>query len=205
MNYPSARSRTMNLLLFSCLMLCVVSCSTRSYRIRRAEHLYRQGQVYSSKGDFEKAFAKFEASLAVAKMIDFKPGIAHNLNEMAIVNTARGQFEQAREKLTQALAIYQALKMNPEVSKTLNNMASTYMQQGRLDEALRQYEKLTAWDKKTGNRLGVGITLYNMALVYQNHVRQYDTARKKYLEALEIFKALGNEKYTRIVEKSLAE
>lgn len=181
-----------------------ISCSTRPYRLKRAETLYRQGQLYSSKGEFKKAYAKFEESLAVAKMIDFKPGIAHNLNEMAIILTAARQFKQAREKLNQAMAIYKTLEMNPEVSKTMNNIASTYLREGRLDEALSHYEQLIDWDQRTGNKLGVGISLFNMAVLYQNHLREYEQARKRYLEALTIFKALGNEKYTRIIEKSLA-
>ncbi|MBW2109095.1 MAG: tetratricopeptide repeat-containing protein, partial [Deltaproteobacteria bacterium] len=67
MNHFNFRFRPFNGLLAFFLIIGMVSCSTRPYRLKRAETLYRQGQLYSSKGEFKKAYAKFEESLAVAK------------------------------------------------------------------------------------------------------------------------------------------
>jgi tetratricopeptide (TPR) repeat protein len=171
--------------------------------MKRAERLYRQGQSYLSQGERNKAAEKFEESLELSRMIAFKPGIAHNLNEMAIIHTTHGEFAKAREILSESLEIYKELDMAPEVSKTLNNIVVTYAKAGRFREALAKYEQLLDWDGETGNRLGQAITLNNMGLIYQNHLRDAEKAREKYTEALQIFQDLGENKYVRSVERNL--
>ncbi len=180
------------------------SCSTRPYRMKRAKHLYRQGQIYLSKANHEKAMAKFQESLAMSEVIDFKPGIAHNLNEMAIIHTSKGGYAEAKRLLDRSIAIYTELNMKPEVSKTMNNIASIYVRKHNFEEAINQFERLIEWDKHYDNDLGVAITLNNMGLLYQNHLRQHGEAKKKYTEALEILRRLGKEKYIQMVEKNLA-
>jgi tetratricopeptide (TPR) repeat protein len=187
-----------------CVALCVFGCSTESYRMKRAERLYREGQIYLAKGDQEKAMAKFQHSIEMAELIGYKPGIAHNLNEMAIICTTKGEFDKARELLDDSLAIYRDLNMAPEISKTLNNIALTYVKGREFQEAVDKYEELIAWDQKTNNELGVGLTLYNEGVVLQNHLGRIEESRKKYREALEIFKKLGEQQYIELVEKSLA-
>ena len=184
-------------------MIVLTSCSTRPYRMKRAERLYRQGQTYLSEGDQQKAITKFEESLSLSRIVEFKPGIAHNLNEIAIIHTTRGQYQKAGEILSESLSIYKELDMAPEVSKTLNNIAITYLKAGKFDGAIKQYNELLEWDRKSGNELGAGITLNNMGLIYQNHLGNMKKAREKYSEALTIFKQLGEDKYTQSIEQNL--
>jgi tetratricopeptide (TPR) repeat protein len=187
-----------------CVALCVFGCSTESYRMKRAEQLYREGQIYLARGDQEKAMTKFQHSVEMAVMIGYKPGIAHNLNEMAIIQTARGEFDKARELLEQSLGMYQELDMAPEISKTLNNIALTYVKGREFEKAIDKYEQLIAWDTQTNNKLGVGVTLYNQGVLLQNHLGRLEQGREKYRQALEIFKRIGEEQYIELVEKSLA-
>ncbi|OEU45721.1 MAG: hypothetical protein BBJ60_04700 [Desulfobacterales bacterium S7086C20] len=185
------------------LMIILSSCSTRPYRMKRAERLYRQGQTFLSKGNQQKAIAKFEESLSLSRMVEFKPGIAHNLNEIAIIHTTRGEYQKAREILSESLSIYKELDMAPEVSKTLNNIAITHIKAGEFNDAIKRYNQLLEWDRKSGNELGVGITLNNMGLIYQNHLGDVEKAREKFSEALTIFKQLGEDKYTQSIERNL--
>lgn len=191
------------LILFFLSLFLFTACSTRPYRMKRAERLYRQGQIYLSKGNQEKAIAKFEESLSLSRMIEFKPGIAHNLNEMAIIHTTRGEYVKAREILSEALAVYKDLNMGPEISKTLNNIASTYVRERDFKEAINRYEELIEWDQKQNNDLGVALSLYNIGVIYQNHLKQHQEAQKYYSEALKIFKRLGKEKYIQLLEKNI--
>lgn len=170
-------------------------------QIRRAELLYKKGQVHLSKGEETKAIARFEESLSLAMEAGFKTGVAHNLNEMAIIHTARGEYVKARDALARAIEIYGAANMKPEVSKSLNNMAVTYMREQDFKEALNRYEELLTWDRKTNNDLGAAITLNNMGIIYEHHLREREEAQRKYSEALKIFRKLGNERYIRAVEK----
>ena len=172
-------------------------------QIRRAELLYKKGQVYLSEGEEAKAIAKFEESLSLAMEAGFNTGVAHNLNEIAIIHTSRGKYVKAREALAKAIKIYGAANMKPEVSKSLNNMAVTYVRKQDFKEALNQYEELLKWDRKTNNDLGVGITLYNMGLIYEHHLWKREEAQRRYSEALKIFRKLGNERYIRAVENNI--
>ena len=206
MSFTGWHSRTLSKIVIVTILVAFLgtACSVRPYRMKRAERLYRQGQSYLSQGERSKAADKFEESLEISRMIEFKPGIAHNLNEMAIIHTTHGEFAKAREILSESLEIYKELDMAPEVSKTLNNIVVTYAKAGRFRKALAQYEELLDWDGETGNRLGQAITLNNMGLIYQNHLRDTDKAREKYEEALRIFEELGSEEYASSVRKSLA-
>jgi tetratricopeptide (TPR) repeat protein len=206
MSFTGWHSRTLSKILIVTILVAFLStaCSVRPYRMKRAERLYRQGQSYLSQGERSKAAEKFEESLEISRMIAFRPGIAHNLNEMAIIHTTQGEFAKAREILSESLEIYKELDMAPEVSKTLNNIVVTYAKAGRFEEALAKYEELLDWDGETGNRLGQAITLNNMGLIYQNHLRDAEKAREKYTAALKIFEDLGQEEYANTVRKSLA-
>ena len=98
-------------------LFLMTSCSPRSFQIRRAERLYKEGQTFSVKGKEEEAMVKFEKSLSLARKAGFSAGVAHNFNEMAIIHTSKGEYIRARELLTEALEIYRETHMTPEVSK----------------------------------------------------------------------------------------
>ena len=185
------------------VVLLLSACAPRFMQVRRAELLYKEGQVLLSKGKQEEAMVRFEKSVALARNAGFKAGVAHNFNEMAIIHTARGAYGKARALLTEAVDIYKEAHMDPEVSKALNNIALTYVRERDFKEAMHQYEALVTWDRETDNLLGGGITLYNMGLIYAHYLGEGKEARKKYSEALKIFRKLGNEKYIRVVEKQM--
>jgi len=189
-------------LLFVSLLL-VTSCSLRSFQIRRAELLYKKGQILLSKGKGEEAMLKFQKSLSLAREAGFKPGVAHNLNEMAIIHTSRGKYAMARELLSEAIEIYKEVNMEPEVSKSLNNIALTYLRERDFEGALNRYEALLKWDRKTDNQLGVAITLNNMGLIYDHHLEQHEEAQRRYSQALKIFEKLGDEKYIQSVKRNM--
>lgn len=180
---------------FLLLFFLITSCSVRDVQIKRAEHRYKKGQMLMAKGNEEKAIVNFNKSIKIARAAGYKEGVAHNLNELAIIHTSRGEYVEARELLTEMIKIYKDLNSGPEVSKTMNNMAMTYVREKKFQEAFKWFEDLMEWDKSTGNELGVGITLYNMALIYHQHLGDKEKAKECFFRALKIFKETGNEKY----------
>ena len=190
-------------ILFSVSLLIITSCSLRSARIRRAELLYKKGQILLSKGKSEEALVKFQESLSLARETGFKPGVAHNMNEMAIIHTSKGNYLKARESLTEAIEIYKEVNMEPEISKSLNNIALTYMREHDFKEALNQYEALLEWDRKTHNQLGLAITLNNMGLIYDRHLGEHREAQRRYSQALKIFQEFGKEEYIESVKRNM--
>ena len=195
---PSAPRPTPAIAIIVCALsttLLLLSACAGDYARKRAGHYYQEGQMLANRGDTERAVLKCNKSMALAERVGFRAGVAHNLNELAIIHTNRDEFETAREELTRALAIYRDLEMNPEISKTLNNMVQTYVRQGRFADALEHYKKLIAWDEETGNRLGMAISLYNMALILDRQLNEPAQARGAYQRAMAIFREPGNEKY----------
>ena len=89
------------------LMLLMTACAG-DYARKRAEVYYLQGQSLVNRGDTERAIKKFEKSMALSEKTGFDAGIAHNLNELAIIHTNRGEFDKARAKLNEALKIYRS-------------------------------------------------------------------------------------------------
>jgi tetratricopeptide (TPR) repeat protein len=186
------------------LSIFVLSCgSVRSVQVKRAKQHYEKGQYLVSKGEVDKAILNFEKSIKIARAAGFKEGVAHNLNELAIINTAGGEYDKAREQFSEAHEIYKDLDMAPEASKTLNNMAITYTKERKFQEALSCYGDLIAWDTKTGNQLGVGITLYNMAIIYHQHMGMNEKAEECLNKALKIFKETGNERYIEMIQEKI--
>jgi tetratricopeptide (TPR) repeat protein len=171
------------------------ACSVRSVQIKRAEQRYKKGQYLVSKGEIDKAIVNFNKSIAMARGAGYMAGVAHNLNELAIIHTNRGEYEKAREMLTEMIQIYKDLDMKPEVSKSLSNMAVTYVREKKFQEAFKWFDELLEWDKETGNELGMGITLYNMALIYHQHLGMDEKATECLAKAMKIFKETGNEEY----------
>jgi tetratricopeptide (TPR) repeat protein len=185
------------------LLLHFPACSPRSYQIKRAELLYNKGQILETKGRSDEALVRFKESMALAEKAGFRPGVANNLNEIAIIATNRGEFVRGRELFTRALEIYKEMGWKTEVSKSLNNIALTYLRERDFNRALTEYRELLQWDKETGNRLGNVITLNNMGFIYERYLGRAEEARTTYREALEIARQLGNRKFIEILRKKL--
>ena len=146
---------------------------------------------------------KFQTSYSLSKEAGYLAGMAHNLNEMAMVHSARGEKKKARELLTEAFVIYSQEGMTVDVSRTLNNMALTYVREGNFQSAVKKYQELVVWDRRTDNLLGVAITLHNMGRIYERKLGQPQMARRSYLEALTIFNELDQETHIRSIEQIL--
>ncbi len=191
------------IILFLCAVLVLTACSPRSFQIKRAGVLYSRGQALETEGRLDEALSKFNESMALAEKAGFRPGVANNLNEIAIIATNRGEYEKARALFSQTLGIYKEMDWKPEVSKSLNNIALTYLKELDFDGALKGYRELLRWDKETGNRLGEVITLNNMAFIYDHYLGKPEEAKVSYRKALEIAKQLDNRKYIRIIREKL--
>lgn|GEM_PF-1259667 len=184
-------------------LIISISCSPGFVQTRRAKHLYKEGQILLSQGKREEATVRFEKSLSLARAAGFPVGVAHNLNEMAIIHTSKGRYKKARKLLFEAVNIYKEAGMDPEVSKSLNNIALTYVREYDLTKAVNRYEELLKWDRETNNLLGTAITLYNMGLLYDHYLGKYEEAQRSYLEALKIFTRLEDKRYIQTVDKKI--
>ena len=195
--------RLLALAALSVTLLC--SCGIHAYRLRRAKQLYYQGQILEDQGKTEDAYKKFQASLSLARKENYRPGIAHNLNELAIIKTSKGEYESARRLLREALEIYKELDMKPQVSKVLNNIAITYLRQGDIKNTLLTYQKLLKWDHSIGNKMGQMVVLYNTAQIYEEYLNQPCNAKMQYEKALALAISLKRWKLARTIKRKIKE
>ena len=197
------RSNPHWILLFFFVWILILSCTSKPFLQRQAERFYYQGQTLLSQGKTDEAYEKFDQSYELSEKAGDQTGMAHNLNEKAIIYTAKGQYDNARETLQEGIDIYKALGMNPEVSKALNNLALTYLREKRFQEAIQQYEVLLEWDRETGNRLGEAIVLNQMGWIYASFLKDPKKAYALYADARDIFKELGKSEHIHVVEKNI--
>ncbi|RLB25542.1 MAG: hypothetical protein DRG71_03840 [Deltaproteobacteria bacterium] len=191
-------------LLLLLLAMVLSACGAHEYRLRRAKLLYHQGQLLQTQGKIEEATKKFEASLALSRREGFRPGIAHNLNELAIIKVSKGEYVKARQLLEEALGIYKSLRMSAEVSKVMNNLAITYLEQGDPKGALTAYNELLQWDKATGNILGQLIVLYNMGEIYEEYLNQPCQAKPHFEAAFHLALSLGRRKLAKKIRHKIS-
>jgi tetratricopeptide (TPR) repeat protein len=197
------RSNPYGISLIFFFWILAISCTSRPFQQQQAQRLYFQGQSLLSQGKTDEAYEKFDQSYQLSEKSDDPTGMAHNLNEKAIIYTARGQYENARKALTQSIEIYKALGMNPEVSKALNNLALTYLREKRFQDSVDRYAVLLEWDRESGNRLGEGIVLNQMGWIYASFLKKPKKAYALYADARDIFKELGKSEHLIIVEKNI--
>jgi len=186
-------------------IVCITSyaCTAAPVLQRNAERLYHEGQTLLAGGNSQGAYEKFTASMGLAERAGYRAGIAHNLNEMAIIHTQRGEYAAARTALNRAVSIYTDLDLKPEVSKARNNLALTYFKENRFQEAIDQYELLLGWDRQIGNRLGEAIVLNQMGWICANFLNEPRRAYALYSQARDIFAELGKTSHVQVVEKNI--
>ena len=90
------------MVLTSSLIIVLAMGCAGDYARQRAETYYLHGQALVNRGETDRAIKKFEKSIYLSEKTGFEAGIAHNLNELAIIHTTRGEFEKARSELNRA-------------------------------------------------------------------------------------------------------
>ncbi len=191
------------LIFFTGLLFFNFGCSSKKINNKKAMFLYQDGMQLSSKGDFDKAIAKFNKSIKICEKNGFISGTAHNYNEIGNIYTYKKQFDIARVYFQKALTIYRDNNMATEVSKSFDNIAKTYLRQGNYRQSLKEYEKLAAWDMKSNNLLGAGITKFNMALLCEKYIKDYKKAKQLFGESLNIFIDLKRDKEAKEARKGI--
>ncbi len=80
---------------------------------------------------------KFAEALKINRLIDRRPGIAANLNNLGVIAQAQGNPDQAVAYFQEALAINRELHDPAALSETLNNLGLAYLGQGRVGRPTR--------------------------------------------------------------------
>jgi predicted ATPase len=157
----------------------------------RARALFAAGVLAGEQGDFASADALAGESLAIARELCDKQGVAVSLNALAVLAQDRGDVAGAHLLFEESLAVWRELGDLKAVARSLSNLANVVKMQGDYDRARALYAECFAIFRGLGDRTGVAWSLNHQGDVARD---QGDSvaARALYEQGLAIFRELGD-------------
>ena len=131
----------------------------------RAQGLRSSGELAGRLGELGLATERCEASLALYRDLDDRPGIARVLGLMATVAWEQSHFQRAARLCEESLDHWRALGNRWETAYALSGLALSVASQGERSRALElHHEALTIW-QGLGEREAVATALLNIAVL----------------------------------------
>lgn len=105
--------------------------------------------------------------LKLSQKINYKPGIAANLNSLGIIELNQGNYTLALKHLLAGLSINEALGDLLEIATNKNNLGEVYRLQQNYPEALHYYQEALKTNERVKNQKGIAINLNNIGEIYK--------------------------------------
>jgi len=147
------------------------------------------GRIYSSLGDYPKAFDLSEAALHTFEDAKLFEKVSSLKNQIAIIYYNLGNFSLALSYMEQALEIIETLS-NPKLSIVIiGNMANANLQLKNFDKAELLYREALRRSKVYGFEKNEAFLTGNLGAFYLYKL-QYEQAMEYYQDALKIYTEL---------------
>jgi predicted ATPase/DNA-binding CsgD family transcriptional regulator/Tfp pilus assembly protein PilF len=159
--------------------------------VARARALNGAGVFADDQDDRERAVARFEESLALARAHGDEQLTATVITNLGDVARVRGDFDQARQLFEEALALYRQIGARPWVGMVLNNLGVLAWDRGAVEEAATQYGEALAVFRELDHRPRTADALTNLGAAAHAR-RELASALALATEALEIYRELGD-------------
>jgi len=157
----------------------------------RAKALNGAGCIASMRGDFARADAFLEKSLALRRQIGDTRGVSNTLANLGMLASDRGEYARARKLLQEALALWRSLDDTDGVVAALIELANVAMYDDELEKATELYEESLELGRRVGDTWARGLALGNLGLVML-YREQYARARQLVTEALELYTSVND-------------
>jgi predicted ATPase/class 3 adenylate cyclase/DNA-binding XRE family transcriptional regulator len=157
----------------------------------QVQALRQAGNLATIQGDYPGAQALLAESLARARELGDKQGIATTLDILGFTATAQGDYRQAREFLEESRALFQELGNMEAIAITLLRLGVGLFLQGDYVRAAELYQESLTIGREQGYALLVGwVFFYLGALV----LRQGDAGQARALlaKSLPVFQEYGD-------------
>ena len=157
----------------------------------RARALFAAGVLAGEQGDYASADALVGGSLAIARQLHDKQGVAVSLNALAVLAQDRGDVAVAHSLFEESLEVWRELGDLKAVARSLSNLANVVTLQGDYARARSLYAECFSIFRGLGDRTGVAWSLNHQGDVARD---QGDSlaARTLYEQGLAIFRELGD-------------
>jgi non-specific serine/threonine protein kinase len=156
----------------------------------RAQALNAAATFAGRRGDYGRAAALLEASLALQQALGDRAGSAKVLGNLGIVAQEQGDLPSAAARYARSLALYTELDDRAGMAIALNNLGEVRREQGDLVTAEQLHDQALRLFREVGDDVGVALSLSNLGEVAR---RQGDHAGagRLWRESLAVFARLG--------------
>ena len=158
---------------------------------QEAVKLNDEGYQYYRESRWRLARHKFTQSLNLNRLIDHRPGIAANLNNLGAIAQEQGNLAEAAAFYEEALAIQREIGDPSGLCEALNNLGTVYVGLGRWSEAQNLYLEALSYARRLPPGPLLALSLTHQADIAR-HNQDYVLALNLYREALTIDQAKKN-------------
>lgn len=175
-----------------CLALGCGGAKSRLPDLRQeAVKLNDEGYQYYRESRWRLAQNKFIQALSLNRLIDHRPGIAANLNNLGAIAQEQGNPTEAAKFYQEALTIQRQIGNPAGLCEALNNLGTVYVGLGRWSEAQDLYLEALGYARRLPPGPLLALTLTHQGDVAR-HYHDYPRALALYQEALSIDQARKN-------------
>jgi predicted ATPase len=157
----------------------------------RTRALFAAGVLASEQRDYPAADALFHESLAIARQLDDKHGVAVSLNALAVDARDRGDVTASRGLFEESLRLWRELQDAPATARSLSNLASVVKLQGDYARSRALYEECLAIFRELGDDTGIGWALNHQGDAAREQGDR-TAARSLYEQSLATFRQVGD-------------
>ncbi len=157
----------------------------------RAKVLNGAGVLASDQGDFARATALQEESLALRRELGDMHGTAASLNNLGVLARYQGQLERAEAIFQESLTLRREIGDIWGVAGSLSNLSSVVAEQGELPRAIILQEESLVLRRELGDKVTIGLALTNLG-VLARYQGQYEQAAAFLEEGLALRSELGD-------------
>lgn len=157
----------------------------------RAEALRGAGMLAREQGDYDRAEALGEESLALSRQLGDLASVSKSLNNLGIVALGRGRYDRAESLYLESLAIVRAFGNQYGMARALGNLGYAALELEQYDKAHERFAESLRLSRAIGDTQSLAMTLNFLGLVDQRQGNP-DRAEQRHREALELARQLGD-------------
>jgi predicted ATPase/DNA-binding CsgD family transcriptional regulator len=157
----------------------------------RARALDAAGRLARDKGDYDRAWAHYEESLALRHTLSDTQGVALTLNNLGVVAQFGGDYDRAIALHDESLALFRTLGDERGIALSLLTLGSMAQLRGDLAAAADLYEEGLARFRVLADTHGIAASLNNLGNLASGQ-GDFATAERFYAESAALFRNLGD-------------
>jgi tetratricopeptide (TPR) repeat protein len=150
------------------------------------------GLLYQAKGEWERAIAYYERSLALKEKAGDEYGMAPTFHSLGLMYYYKGNLDKAIEYHERSLVIVEKIGDEVGMSCIFNSLGDVYQAKGEWERAIECYEHSLAIREKVGDEHGMATTFNSLGSVYRAK-GEWERAIAYYERTLAIREKVGDE------------